>query len=151
MKNKYIIGLLVFLFAYIITLILLFIKIQISYNILIRFIFSIVGMISIIVLNVKEKSRFVLFFTITSFIFYIFDSYFSICYSLIKNENLLLQNNSFLSNTEGFIMLTCLGYVLLVLFRKNKTWQYSFIYFLNIITISIYCYILKLLCSIDVT
>src|ERR1035437_6041635 len=121
MKNKYIIGLLVFLFAYIITLILLFIKIQISYNILIRFIFSIVGMISIIVLNVKEKSRFVLFFTITSFIFYIFDSYFSICYSLIKNENLLLQNNSFLSNTEGFIMLTCLGYVLLVLFRKNKT------------------------------
>lgn len=132
MKNKYIIILLVFISLYILTLILLFFKIQISYNILIRFIFSIVGMISIIILNLKEKSNFVLFFTITSFIFYLFDSYFSICYSLFKSENLLLKNNSFLSNTEGFIMLTCLGYILLVLFRKNKTWRYSFIYFYKI-------------------
>ena len=122
MKNKYIVLLLVFISIYILTFIVLLFKIQISYNLLIRFIFSIVGMISIIVLNLKEKSNFVLFFTITSFIFYLFDSYFSICYSIIKSENMLLKNNSFLSNTEGFIMLTCLGYILLVLLRKNKTW-----------------------------
>lgn len=122
MKNKYIVILSVFISLYILTFILLLFKIQISYNILIRFIFSIVGMISIIILNLKEKSNFVLFFTITSFIFYLFDSYFSICYSIIKCENMLLKNNSFLSNTEGFIMLTSLGYILLVLFRKNKTW-----------------------------
>ena len=122
MKNKYIVLLLVFISIYILTFVVLLFKIQISYNLLIRFIFSIVGMISIIVLNLKEKSNFVLFFTITSFIFYLFDSYFSICYSIIKSENMLLKNNSFLSNTEGFIMLTCLGYILLVLLRKNKTW-----------------------------
>lgn len=121
MKNKYIIILLVFISLYILTSILLFFKIQISYNILMRLIFSIVGMISIVILNLKEKSDFILFFTITSFIFYFFDSFFSICYSLIKCENLLFKNNSFLSNSEGFIMLTCLGYILLVLFRKNKT------------------------------
>ena len=122
MKNKYIVILLVFISIYILTFIFLLFKIPISYSILLRFIFSIVGMISLIILNLKEKTNFVLFFTITSFIFYLFDSYFSICYSIIKCENLLLKNNSFLSNTEGFIMLTSLGYILLVLLRKNKTW-----------------------------
>lgn len=121
MKNKYIIILSVFIAVYILTLIFLSFKIQISSDILIRFIFSIVGMISIVILNLKDKTNFVLFFTIISFFFYLCDPFFSIWYSLIKSKNLLLKNDSFLSNTEGFIMFTCVGYILFRFFRKNKT------------------------------
>lgn len=120
MKNKYLILLLTFISIYIVTLVFLFLKIQISTDILIRLIFSVAGMIFIIILNLKEKSDFVSFFTIVSFIFYLFDSFFSICNSLVKCENLVLKNISFLSNTEGFIMFTCLGYILFRLFRKDK-------------------------------
>jgi len=82
--------------------------------------FSIVGMISIVILNLKEKSNFILFFTIASFFFYFFDSFFPVGYSLIRGENLLLSNKGFLSNTEGFIVFSCTGYILLFLNRKNK-------------------------------
>lgn len=121
MKTKYIIISINFILLYILSLVILSFKIQISIDLLIRFLFSILGMISIIILNSKEKSDFVSFFTIVSILFYLFDSFFSVCYSFIKCENLILKNNSFLSNTEGFIMFTCLGYILLHFFKKCKT------------------------------
>jgi hypothetical protein len=120
MKNKYFIIALIFITLYIITLVFLFLNFQISKEILIRLIFSVIGMVFLIILSLKYKSDFVLFFTSISFIFYLFDPFFSICYSLIKRENLALINTSFLSNTEGFIMFTCLGYVLFRLFKKDK-------------------------------
>jgi len=120
MKNKYIISLLIFISVYILTLIFLFFRIKITYDILIHFIFSVAGMISIVILNLREKSAFVIFFTIVSFFFYVSDSFYPVCYSLIKCENMLLKNTSFLSHTEGFLMFCCTGYLLLVIFRENK-------------------------------
>ena len=123
MKNKYIVSLIIFIAVYILAIICLYFKIKISYEMLIRFIFSIVGMISIVFLNLKEKSTFILFFTAVSMLYFIFDSFFPICYSIIKCENHLLQNTSFLSNTDGFIMFFSTGYILLVIIRKNKILQ----------------------------
>lgn len=86
-----------------------------------NFIFSVVGMISIVFIRSMDKSSFVLFFTVVSFIFYVFDPFFLACYSLINNQAILLNNTSFLSDTEGFIMFIGLGYILMRLFRKSKT------------------------------
>ena len=123
MKNKYIVSLIIFIAVYILAIIYLFFKIKISYEMLIRFIFSIVGMISIVFLNFKEKSTFILFFTAVSMLYFVVDSFFPICYSIIKCENYFLQNTSFLSNTEGFIMFFSTGYILFVIFRKKHSSQ----------------------------
>lgn len=120
MKNKYSIFCAIFIVLYISLFIYLYTIMIIPRNISIRIFYSILGMISIVILNYKERSNFVLFFTIVSFTYFLLDSFVSICSSLIKHENLLLQNMSFLSNTEGFICFTCLGYILWQFFRKNK-------------------------------
>ncbi len=120
MKIKYIMISSIFILIYSLIFIYFLYKNQTSYDILIHFIFSLVGMIFLVMLNLKEKSNFVLFFTATSFLFYFFDSFFPVIYSLLKGENVLLNNRGFLSNTEGFIMFLGTGYILLILSRRNK-------------------------------
>jgi len=120
MKSNYIIAFSIFIIIYSIAFIFFLFEINRSHDIIIHLIFSVVGMICLVILNLKEKSNFILFFTIVSFLFYFFDSFFPISYGLVKGENLLINNAGFLSNTEGFIMFSCAGYIIVLLSKKNK-------------------------------
>jgi len=118
MKTKYHLVPIIFILIFIIVFIFFTHNFHISMDIFIRYVLSILSMIFILILRIKEKSKFTQLFTIVSFMFFICDPFFSISFSLIRNVNLLLRNNSFLSNTEGFILFICIGYILLY-FPKN--------------------------------
>jgi len=108
----------VFIQFFLIISVYLIIEVQPQIDILIRIIFAVLGMIGLVFINIKEKSFFLLFFTIVSYLFYIVDLFFPMCQSLYKRIDLTFEN-SFLSYTEGFILFTCFGYFVLRLFKKE--------------------------------
>ena len=116
--NRKIISMIVFIQFFLIISVYLIIEVQPQIDILIRIIFAVLGMIGLVFINIKEKSFFLLFFTIVSYLFYIVDLFFPMCQSLYKRIDLTFEN-SFLSYTEGFILFTCFGYFVLRLFKKE--------------------------------
>jgi hypothetical protein len=120
MKAKHINILLAFLCIYTLVLIIFIIKFQVSREALIRLIFSCAGMIAILVINRKDKSRFVVVFSTISFFYFFCDPFFSMCNSFLKSGSLVFKNESFLSHTEGFILFTSIGIILYGLLKKNN-------------------------------
>jgi len=78
-------------------------------------------MISVIYVSFKEQSDFIKIFSIISALFIGFDVLYSLFNSLIKKEDLLYYNTSFLSHTEGFIAFTCIAFLLYSLKNKKKS------------------------------
>ena len=112
MKRRDLILSAIFFAIYIIAASVLFLKMQISKDLLMHFIFAIGGMLGLLVLNVKYPSGFVSFLTMIAFLFYVFSSFSGILFSLIRNDFSAFQNMGVLANTEGFLFLAVLGYLI---------------------------------------
>lgn len=110
----------VFIAIYIIAVSVLFLIMEISNDLLRHFIFSIVGMIGLLILNLKYSGSFLNFLTMVAAMFYIFTSFGSICFSLVRNDLSAFQNLGILENTDGFLFFVVLGYLIFIN-KNNKT------------------------------
>ena len=113
MKRRDIILLAIFIAIYLIAASVLFLKMQISKDLLMHFIFAFWGMLGLLVLNVKYPSGFVSFLTMIAFLFYGFSSFSGILFSLARNDFSAFQNMGVLANTEGFMFVVVLGYLII--------------------------------------
>jgi len=119
MKKSYLLVIVIFTIIFFLLSIALFLKIHLSTGSLVRLIFCNIGLISISILNIRNKSTFITTFTTVSIIYFLLDPFYSICSSLLKNKMTIFVDSSFLSTTEGFIFFTCLCYLFFSLFKKG--------------------------------
>lgn len=118
--KKSIIGLMILLIVSFLTVTtFLLLKKQIPTDILVRLIFAICGMIALLILNIIRDSSLLLTFTIISYFFYLVDLFYPLCQNIF-DKNILLINRSFLSNSEGIILLICVGYFVGIIFNKES-------------------------------
>ncbi len=113
-KKLFIIVSISFILIYFLFVLIIFYKLDIPNYLLKHFVYSILGMGCLTVINIKFPSVFFNYLTFVAATYYIFTSFGSICFSLIRNDLSAFKNMGALENTEAFIFFTVVGYIFLV-------------------------------------
>ena len=103
-----------FIATYVIAAAALFFKTGIPNDLMMHLIFSLTGMTGLLIINIKYPSAFTNFLTLIAASFYLFTSFGNIFISLIRNDLSAFENMGTLANTEGFLVVVVLGFLLFI-------------------------------------
>jgi len=119
-RNLFITVSVIFILIYFLFVLIISYKLDIPSYLLKHFVYSLLGMVCLTVVNLKFPSSIFNYFTMVAATYYIFTSFGSICFSLLRNDLSAFQNLGILENTEAFLFFTVLGYIFLVKKDSNK-------------------------------
>ena len=113
-RKSLIIIAITFIATYLIAASALFFKTGIPNDLMMHLIFSLTGMTGLLIINIKYPSAFTNFLTLIASAFYVFTSFGNIFISLIRNDLSAFENMGTLANTEGFLVVVVLGFLLFI-------------------------------------
>jgi hypothetical protein len=118
-KRKLIFALSIICAIYILSIIVLLTGIELPADKKIRLIISVIAIIALLFINIRESSDFLTVLTCTALIYYAADPFYSVWRSIVNSRDLLFENPGFLSSTEGYIMFFGIAFLIFAYLKKR--------------------------------
>lgn len=119
-QNFVLILAIVFIVIYLVSATVLLLKIRIPTSLIIHFINSLIGMAGLLVINYKYSTAFLRYLTLVAAFYYILSSFAGILFSINRNNLEAFNNMGALTNTDGFLVVVVVGYLLFITKKEHK-------------------------------